>query len=127
MSKKEISYQKENAKLLEQSEKIAAQISINLRSFYEDRVQIRDEYIELNNAVKVPYKDLFKADSFGANNGMKGLMNELSAILNDVNEFYDGDLGLYKSDDINKEIYEGKLKTLEFWFEHICKWIAIEE
>ena len=54
-------------------------------------------------------------------------MNELSNILNDVNEFYDGDLGLYKSDDINKEIYEGKLKILEFWFEHICKWIAIEE
>ena len=70
MSEKERSYQKENAKLLEQAEKIAAQISINLRSFYEDRVQIRDEYIELNNAVKVPYKDLFKADSFGANNGM---------------------------------------------------------
>ena len=54
MSEKERSYQKENAKLLEQAEKIAAQISIKLRFFYEDRVQIRDEHIELNSAVKVP-------------------------------------------------------------------------
>ena len=127
MSEKERSYQKENAKLLEQAEKIAAQISIKLRFFYEDRVQIRDEHIELNSAVKVPYESLFRANTFGANNGMKGLMSELSNILNHVNEFYDGDIGPYKSDDISEEIYEGKLKTLEFWFEHICKWIAIEE
>ena len=36
----EESYQEENAKLLAQAEEIASKLSINLRSFYEDQVQI---------------------------------------------------------------------------------------
>ena len=35
MSKKEESYQEENAKLLREAEKLASQLSINLVSFYE--------------------------------------------------------------------------------------------
>ena len=75
MSKKEESYQEENTKLLRKAEKIASQLSINLISFYEERVQIGDQYRDLNNARKVPYEELSKADSFGANNGDRSFLS----------------------------------------------------
>tara|TARA_B110001454_G_C12509708_1_gene346272 strand:- start:213 stop:596 length:384 start_codon:yes stop_codon:yes gene_type:complete len=127
MSKKEESYQDENAKLLEEAEKIASKLSINLKSFYDEKVQIRDQYIQSNDAKKVLYEDLSKADSFGANNGFKGIVKELEYILNFVNDFHDGSIESYKSDEMDKEIYEGQLKIIESWFEHICKWIGNEK
>ena len=99
----------------EQAEKIAAQISLNLKSFYEKWVQIQDDYVKLNNAIKVPYEEIFKADSMGATNEFNGLIIELSMIL---------DLGLHKKEDrglYNSELYEGSLKILEGHYEHICK------
>ena len=127
MSKKEESYQEENAKLLREAEKLASQLSINLVFFYEERVRISDQYRDLNNARKVPYEELSKADSFGANNGFKGIVNEFESILNFVNEFYEGNFEVYNSDELNKEIYEGHLRIVESYFEHICKWIGNEK
>ena len=126
MAKKTDSYQEENSKLLHQAESIALKLSIDLKSFYNEKVQIRNQYIQLNNAKKVPYEDLSKADSFGANNGFQSIVKDLDDILNFVNDFHGGDLESYKSDEIDKEIYEGKLKNIASYFEHICKWIGIE-
>ena len=126
MAKKTDSYQEENSKLLHQAESIASKLSIDLKSFYNEKVQIRNQYIQLNNAKKVPYEDLSKADSFGANNGFQSIFKDLDDILNFVNDFHGGDLESYKSDEIDKEIYEGKLENIASYCEHICKWIGIE-
>ena len=53
--------------------------------------------------------------------------NEFESILNFVNEFYEGNFEVYNSDELNKEIYEGHLRIVESWFEHICKWIGNEK
>ena len=55
-------------------------LNIDLKSLYNKKFQIEKECTQLNRVKKVIYEDLVKANSFGANNGFKGILNELDGI-----------------------------------------------
>ena len=120
-------FNEQNIALLKKAEEISSQLSLNLKEFYITKVEIRDEYKTLNNAEKVPYDDLCNANTFGSNNGFKSIVNALESLLNMINDFYDGDISSFRSDEMNNEIYQTTLNNISFDFEHICKWIGIEE
>ena len=114
-----------NNSLLLRAEEISSSLDINLKSFYEDNVSIRDQYKDLNHAKKVQYNELANIDSEGANNGFQMLVKDLDSLSSFVNDFYDGDIEVFKSDDLNIEMYEGTMKNIAYSFEHICKWHGI--
>tara|TARA_Y100000389_G_C17250264_1_gene407737 strand:+ start:29 stop:421 length:393 start_codon:yes stop_codon:yes gene_type:complete len=120
-------FKTQNIELLLIAEKIAAKLSIDLKFLYESKVEIREQYKELNNASKIPYEDLVKANTFGANNGFKMIVQDLENLSKLINEFHNGDVMSYKSDEIDNEIFEGKLNNIAYSFEHICKWYGNEQ
>ena len=97
MGKVTYGFSRENDRLLKEAEDISKNLSIDLRSFYEEKVEISEQYGSLNNTKKVTFDELSQADSSAANNGFKGLVKELENILEHTNEFFDGDIDSLES------------------------------
>lgn len=120
-------FKTQNIELLLNAEKIATKLSIDLKFLYESKIQIREQFKELNNASKISFEDLVEANSFGANNGFKMIVQNLENLSKSINEFHNGDVMSFRSDETGNEIFESTLKNISSAFEHICKWYAIDQ
>ncbi len=110
-------YIEKNRELLNKAENLSSKFSIDLPSFYKDKVEIRDEF---NFAEKVPYDELCDADYEEAHNGFIMIVQDLQSAI-DVLDSYDGDINAW-TDDFGGT--KDLLDSVEYGFNHICKWIA---
>ena len=110
-------YKEKNKELLKKAENLSSKLSIDLPSFYKDKVKIREEF---SFADKVPYDELCDADYEEAYYGFKMIVQDLQSAL-DALDLYDGDINAWTE-------YAGGTRDLldavEYGFNHICKWIA---
>ena len=105
-------FKTQNIELLLNAEKIATKLSIDLKFLYESKVQIREQFKELNNASKISFEDLVEANSLGANNGFKMIVQNLENLSKSINEFHNGDVMSFRSDETDNEIFESTLKNI---------------
>ena len=131
MSKITYGFKEKNIELLKRAESIARKLSVDLRSFYENQVDFKDEFSDIK---KVAYDELCVADSSAANNGFSGMVKTLEGAAKLVDDHYDGDVNAWVKDEeeIDKETgTEGGmnlvLSCVGYDFKHICKWIQQEE
>tara|TARA_B100001057_G_C22862777_1_gene955269 strand:+ start:2535 stop:2903 length:369 start_codon:yes stop_codon:yes gene_type:complete len=105
--------------LYSEAQFLAKKLNIDLKEIYEKQVQVREEFGD-----KVYFDDIDNADSFGAFNGFSGILNELKSI--EMIFSFDGSSKYENLQPIDKELYDSSILLICSWFEHISKWINIE-
>ena len=105
--------------LYSEAQFLAKKLNIDLKEIYEKQVQVREEFGD-----KVCFDDIHNADSFGAFNGFSGILNQLKSI--EMIFSFDGSSKYENLQPIDKELYDSSIFLICSWFEHISKWINIE-
>jgi len=118
-------YKKKNTKLLKKAEAIAEKLSINLRSFYENKVEFKDEFSDIK---KITYDELSIVDSSEANNRFTVIVQDLGDAEDIVNKHYSGDVDEWVKDENEIEKVMGSecginllLINIEINLKNICK------
>ena len=127
MSEITYGYKKKNTKLLKKAEVIAEKLSINLRYFYENKVEFKDEFSDIK---KITYDELSIVDSSEANNRFTVIVQDLGDAEHIVNKHYSGDVDAWVKDEDEIEKVMGSecginvlLANIEINLKNICKTI----
>ena len=125
MSEITYGYKKKNTKLIKKAEVIAEKLSINLRSFYENKVEFKDEFSDVK---KITYDELSIVDSSEANNRFILIVQDLGDAEHIVNKHYSGDVDAWVKDENEIEKVMGSecginllLINIEINLKNICK------
>ena len=131
MSEITYGYKKKNTKLLKKAEAIAEKLSINLRYFYENKVEFKDEFSDIK---KITYDELSIVDSSEANNRFTVIVQDLGDAEHIVNKHYSGDVDAWVKDEDQIEKVMGSecginllLANIEINLKNICKTIETLE
>ena len=125
MSEITYGYKKKNTKLIKKAEVIAEKLSINLRSFYENKVEFKDEFSDVK---KITYDELSIVDSSEANNRFILIVQDLGDAEHIVNKHYSGNVDAWVKDEQKKKKVMGSecginllLINIEINLKNICK------
>tara|TARA_B110000908_G_C10039562_1_gene351180 strand:+ start:181 stop:549 length:369 start_codon:yes stop_codon:yes gene_type:complete len=98
----------------------ATRLGINLKNIYENDVLVREEY-----GKKIDYAQILSADSSSSLNGFIGIINELKSI--EMIMQLSNTKSYKELDEVDKDIIEQSLSLISSFFEHISKWVNIEQ
>jgi len=117
--KYQIGLNKEIAFIYSNALEKASKLGINLKEIYDD-VIVRKEY-----GNKINYEQILSADSSSSMNGFTGIVKELDSIKMIMQ--LSNSKSLDELCEIDKEIVQQSLTLISLNFEHISKWINLEQ